>query len=159
MLERKERDNERDRKDFFFLLRINGKKLTKKTHPRFFAENKINLLLLQRLKSTSPAAEHIPRSSASVHQRYADLDAAASSGLAKKVRKAPAAPSPTTPSSGDAASRKVEATKTPPGSSTRATSATASAGAGQQWIAAPAWTAGREPLAKGRRAASSLRGR
>lgn len=38
-------------------------------HPRFFAENRMNRLLLQRLKSTSPAAEHIPRSSASVHQR------------------------------------------------------------------------------------------
>ena len=37
--------------------------------PRFFAEKRMNRLFLQRLKSTSPAAEHIPRSSASVHQR------------------------------------------------------------------------------------------
>lgn len=70
-----ERKRETERKTFF--LPSSGEKMKRKRkkegktyfHPRFLAENKINLLLLQRLKSTKPADEHMPRSSASVHQR------------------------------------------------------------------------------------------
>jgi hypothetical protein len=49
--------------------------------------------------------------------------------------------SPTSCPSGEAKVRKVEATKTPPGRSTREISARAACGFGQQWRAAPACTA------------------
>lgn len=49
--------------------------------------------------------------------------------------------SPTSCPSGAAKLRKVDATKTPPGRSTREISASAACGLGQQWMAAPACTA------------------
>lgn len=49
--------------------------------------------------------------------------------------------SPTSCPRGAAKLRKVDATKTPPGRSTRDTSASAADGLGQQWMAAPACTA------------------
>jgi hypothetical protein len=65
------------------------------------------------------------------------------------------ASSPKSSPSGAKALRNVDATNTPPGRSTRLISASAAWGLGQQWIAAPAWMASTEPVAKGRRAMSA----
>lgn len=63
--------------------------------------------------------------------------------------------SPTISPSGAKGVRKVEATKMPPGFSTRLISAIAAWGLGQQWMAAPAWMASTLPVAKGRRPTSA----
>mmetsp|Transcript_5064 Transcript_5064/g.11004 ORF Transcript_5064/g.11004 Transcript_5064/m.11004 type:complete len:223 (-) Transcript_5064:521-1189(-) len=103
-----------------------------------------------RSKACSPTAVHRSRSSSSSHHLYW-LRTGMSSWLRGRTRSSLPSACPR----GADETRKVEATNTPPGASTRLISAMAAWGFGQQWMAAPAWMACTLPVAKGRRPTSA----